>query len=244
MQKKSCSRSALSNARGLSALVLFAVAGCLVASGTSLPFLRSEIQGSVSYRVLAFAERVTYQRAIEQVYWQHRIWPKENPQRKPPLDAIVSQAQLEQKVEEYFRKSQFVADQRGSPISASELQAEMERMASHTLHPKVLLELFQALGNDPFVIAECLARPFVAERLASELRGQGGVKALESPAVASHPLRVPNAKTLTATTALTSQSYKLPHISVPLDCIDDTWVRYDYCECAGRTKVSYGSVDG
>ena len=212
MQKKSCSRSALSNARGLGALVLFAVAGCLVASGTSLPFLRSEIQGIVSHRVLAFAERVAYQRAIEQVYWQHRIWPKENPQRKPPLDAIVSQAQLEQKVEEYFRKSQFVADQRGSPISASELQAQMEQMASHTLHPRVLLELFQALGNDPFVIAECLARPLVAERLASELTGQGGVEAL-----------VPNSKMLTAASASTSQSYKLPQISVPLDCIDGTW---------------------
>jgi N-acetylneuraminic acid mutarotase len=85
-------------------------------------------------------------------------------------------------------------------------------MASHTLHPRVLLELFQALDNDPFVIAECLARPLVAERLASELRGQGDVEAF-----------VANAKTLTAATALTSQSYKLPQISVPLDCIDDTW---------------------
>ena len=25
---------------------------------------------------LTFAERVTYQRAIEDVYWRHRIWPK------------------------------------------------------------------------------------------------------------------------------------------------------------------------
>jgi hypothetical protein len=29
----------------------------------------------------------------------------------------------------------------------------------------VLRELFDALGNDPFVIAECLARPVLAERL-------------------------------------------------------------------------------
>ena len=26
---------------------------------------------------LGFAERVAYQRAIEEVYWRHRIWPKE-----------------------------------------------------------------------------------------------------------------------------------------------------------------------
>ena len=30
-------------------------------------------------KVLSFAERVSYQRAIENVYWRHRIWPKENP---------------------------------------------------------------------------------------------------------------------------------------------------------------------
>ena len=50
-----------------------------------------------------------------------------------------------------------------------QLQAEMERMASHTKQPGVLREIFAALGNDPFVIAECLARPVLAERLITEL---------------------------------------------------------------------------
>src|SRR6266478_4155251 len=131
--------------------------------------------GSISQRTMTFTERVAYQRAIENVYWRHRIWPKERPDRKPLLDAVMSQAQLEKKVTDYLRKSQLVADKRRWPITASELQAEMERMASHTLHPRVLLELFQALDNDPFVIAECLARPLVAERLGNELRGQGDV---------------------------------------------------------------------
>ena len=30
-------------------------------------------------KTLSFAERVAYQRAIEEVYWRHRIWPKEGP---------------------------------------------------------------------------------------------------------------------------------------------------------------------
>ena len=77
----------------------------------------------------------------------------------------MSEAQLERKVEDYLRKSQLVTDQWQSPITASELQAEMDRMAAHTKQPEVLRELFEALGNDPFVIAECLARPAVAERL-------------------------------------------------------------------------------
>ena len=45
----------------------------------------------------------------------------------------------------------------------------MDRMASHTKQPAVLRELFEALGNDPFVIAECLARPVLAERLVTDL---------------------------------------------------------------------------
>jgi hypothetical protein len=56
-----------------------------------------------SRRTLTFAERLAYLRAIEDVYWRHRIWPKENPDPKPPLDAVISQAQLEKKVEQYLR---------------------------------------------------------------------------------------------------------------------------------------------
>src|SRR6266496_3563349 len=55
------------------------------------------------------------------------------------------------------------------PITAEQLQAEMDRMAKHTRQPEVLSELFEALRNDPFVIAECLARPALAERLLTTL---------------------------------------------------------------------------
>ena len=41
---------------------------------------------------LTFGQRVAYQRAIEHVYWRHRIWPKENGSPKPALDAVISQA--------------------------------------------------------------------------------------------------------------------------------------------------------
>ena len=33
----------------------------------------------------------------------------------------------------------------------------------------MLRELFEALGNDPLLIAECLARPVLAERLLTNL---------------------------------------------------------------------------
>src|SRR6266480_632357 len=114
---------------------------------------------------LSFAERVAYQRAIEDVYWRHRIWPKERPDPKPSLDALMSQATIEKKVQDYLRNSELLEQEWQKPISPEQLQAEMDRMAQHTKQPEVLRELFAALGNDPFVIAECLARPVLSERL-------------------------------------------------------------------------------
>src|SRR5438477_7467972 len=138
---------------------------CLIATGTVITLLRSEAATKVSQRTLTFAERVAYQRAIEDVYWRHRIWPKENPNPKPSLDAVMSQAQLEKKVTDYLRKSQALEDYWQRPITTEQLQAETDRMAEYTKQPEVLHELFDALGNDPFVNAECLARPALAERL-------------------------------------------------------------------------------
>ena len=134
-------------------------------AGTLLAFWPPDAPVQASQRTLTFADRAAYQRAIEEVYWRHRIWPKENWKPKPSLDAVMSQAQLEEKVADYLRKSQAVEDDRHQPITSEQLQAEIDRMAQHTKQPEVLRELFQALGNDPLVIAECLARPMLAEHL-------------------------------------------------------------------------------
>src|SRR5437660_9837731 len=161
MKRKHTARSAFFSPR---ALLIFGIV-CSIATGTLMAFFRSEAPAKDSQRTLRFAERVAYQRAIEEVYWRHRIWPKERPDPKPSLDQVMPSAQLEKKVEDYLRNSQALADYWQRPISAQQLQAEMERMAQHTKQPEVLRELFEALGNDPFVIAECLARPALAERL-------------------------------------------------------------------------------
>ena len=84
----------------------------------------------------------------------------------------MSQTQLEKKVSDYLRKSQALEDYWQRPITAEQLQAEMDRMAKHTRQPTVLRELFEALGNDPLVIAECLARPAFVERLIADCAKQ------------------------------------------------------------------------
>src|SRR6266496_630867 len=137
----------------------------LLSAGTLLAFFRPEVPANDSHRTLTFAERVAYQRAIEEVYWRHRIWPKQRPERKPSLDAVMSRAQLEKKVKDYLRNSQALEEYWQRPITAEQLQGEMEHMATHTKQPTVLRELFDALGNNPFVIAECLARPVFAEQM-------------------------------------------------------------------------------
>src|SRR4029077_5872039 len=148
--------------------LLFSAIACLPGIGTPPAGGRTLVADATS-RTLTFTERVTYQYAIEEVYWRHRNWPKENPGSKPPLDVVVSGREIAEKVGDYLCKSQLVADQRGSPITAGELQAEMDRMATQTKDPNMLREVFEMLGSDPFVIAECLAKPILAERLASEL---------------------------------------------------------------------------
>src|SRR5947209_13357471 len=165
-------------------------------------------------RTLSFAERVAYQRAIEGVYWRHRIWPTERPDPKPSLDAVMSQAQLEKKVADYLRKSQALEDYWQRSITAQQLQAEMDRMAQHTKQPDVLRELFEALGNDPFIITECLAKPVLTERLIAGLSSQDKARRFESA----------QTKALDDTsmaTTLANITYTLPKI--PEECIDDKW---------------------
>jgi N-acetylneuraminic acid mutarotase len=210
------------SARALLALVLFTVSGCLVANAASS---RPEATDSASQRTLTFADRVAYQRAVEEVYWQHRIWPKENPGPKPSLDEVMSQQQIQQKVDAYLRNSQLLADQWQRPITPEQLQAEMERMAIHTRQPEVLRELFTALGNDPFIVAECLARPILSQRLMDELHaGTNPLPEIES-------LGSWATKTATESSVTTDQpgaGYYLPEIAsssledAPGGCID-TW---------------------
>src|SRR4029077_19876926 len=119
-------------------LVLCSAAVCSLITGTLLAFFQPETPAKGSQRMLTFAERVAYQRAIEEVYWRHRIWPKENSKPKPSLDEVMSAQQIERKVEDYLRHAQALEDYWQRPITPDELQAEMERIASYAKQPAML----------------------------------------------------------------------------------------------------------
>src|SRR5439155_392223 len=92
---------------------------------------------------------------------------------------------------------------------------EMDRMARDTRQPDVLHELFEALGNDPFVIAECLARPVLAERLIKEPDGNDSdtLSRLQTVSLIQERPIAENGRAI----------YTLPVIADGTGCIDDTW---------------------
>ena len=108
-------------------------------------------------------------------------------------------------------------------------------MARHTKQPEVLRELFEALGNDPFVIAECLARPVLTERLVAELsahdKGQrfAMLRSCKPPASKSSSHNVQD-----------NATYTLPEID---PCTDDTWTVQPAPSTRPRRELSHGSVD-
>src|ERR1043166_2224861 len=181
MKKKSNTQSAFYNPRLTIVCVLCLtsvfVAGASSTFGSFSTLLRLTLftqhnqTGEIGApsRTLSFVERVKYQRAIEQVYWNHRIWPETNTKPKPPLDQLISQSEIEHQVKTYLDQSQELDS--SNPITPEQLQAEMDRMAQNTRKPEMLREVFAALDDDPAVIAECFARPLVSAQLTSSAKG-------------------------------------------------------------------------
>src|SRR6184192_4841208 len=131
MQKKSTSSSGFLNSRVLVGLLLCAATAyfILIPIRSGLAFLHPQAPSNAPQGMLTFEERVSYQRAIEDVYWRHRIWPKERPDPKPSLDVVMSQATIEKKVQDYLRNSELLEQEWQKPITTEQLHSEMERMA-------------------------------------------------------------------------------------------------------------------
>ncbi len=182
----------------------------LVCAGSAWAGHATAVASPVS-RSLTFTDRVACQYALEEVYWRHRIWPKDNPGSKPPLEVVLSQEQVERKVSDYLTKSEAIGGGSQGAITAAQLQAEMNRMARDTKEPAVLRELFAALGDDPFVIAECLARQTLADCFVNAFTRQSSVEGARRAHAPPPPMD------------LTWPVYRLPKISGARTGTDDTW---------------------
>ncbi len=110
-------------------------------------------------RDLSFEDRVRAQEAIERVYYSHQIGATK------PFEEAVPRAILEEKVRTYLRQSAALETDWKAPITAQALDRELERMARQTRLPGRLAEIRTALGDDPQLLLECLARPALVDRL-------------------------------------------------------------------------------
>ena len=126
----------------------------------TLVVLAMLVAPAVQARDLSFEERVEAQAAIERVYYSYQIGTTR------PFEEAVPRAVLEAKVERYLKQSAALERFWSTPVTAAMLQAEMERQARQTRMPERLRLLYAALGGDPFLVRECLARPALVERLA------------------------------------------------------------------------------
>ncbi len=102
------------------------------------------------------------------MYYAHQVGTR------PPFEEIASPERLERKVRTYMERSVALEQIWNAPLTAEALAREWERIARSTGYPDRLRELYRALGDDPFLIQECLVRPQLAEHLA---RGRFGYDA-------------------------------------------------------------------
>ncbi len=109
---------------------------------------------------LTFDERVDAQEAIERFYHASRQGSRK------PFDDAVPRTILEGKVRKYLDQSVALQTYWGTAITQEALHRELQRIARGTRMPDRLRGLFAALGNDPYMVRECLARPILADRLA------------------------------------------------------------------------------
>ena len=97
-------------------------------------------------RALTFEDRVKAQEAIQRIYYSHQIGATK------PFEQAVPRRTLEDEVRKYLGQS---AAERGSRM------------------PGRLRELFTSLGNDAFLVLECVARPALVDRLSRNFFASG-----------------------------------------------------------------------
>jgi hypothetical protein len=107
---------------------------------------------------LTFEDRVRAEEAIQRLSYAHQIGATE------AFEQAFPRERLEQRVRTTLGQSAALASYWNTPITAEALRNEIERIARNTRFPDRLLAIYDALGNDPVLVQECLARATLADR--------------------------------------------------------------------------------
>jgi len=138
---------------------------CIVALFAILPATGSAGEVETPAVSLTLEQRVACAEKVADVYWDHRIWPDANTNPKPDRSEVVPRSQVAAGVEKSLVQEAVLEHLQGEPLTSRQVQRELDRMARSTQHPRLLADVFDALGNDPTLIAECYVRPRLVERL-------------------------------------------------------------------------------
>jgi N-acetylneuraminic acid mutarotase len=122
-------------------------------------FLLDLSHSDASARELDIEDRIQAQEAIERTYYTHQTGATRTFEQATPRPVI------EKKVRTYLAQSVALEQIWNTPVTADMLDREMQRIAAGTRMPDRLRELYAALGDDSFLVAECLARPLLVDRL-------------------------------------------------------------------------------
>ncbi len=110
-------------------------------------------------RDLSFEDRVHAQMALERVYYSHQIGAT------LPFEEALPRTIHEEKVRTYLKHGVALERFWNVSVTAELLAKETERIQRQTRMPERLGDLYAALGNDPMLVQECLARPILVSRL-------------------------------------------------------------------------------
>jgi len=110
-------------------------------------------------RDLTLEDRVRAQEAIERVYYSHLTGASR------PFEDAVAREVLDRKVRTSLKQSLALERFWSTPVTADMLLGESRRMACGTRMPERLRELHDALGDDPFLFEETVARAALVDRL-------------------------------------------------------------------------------
>ncbi len=144
-------------------LTLLVITWAIAFAGGESGSLSPATEGPELNRSFDLAERVECRRVVERIYFEHRIWPSQNPGTKPPFESQFPNELLEEYVTETLKMGIALDRWWSDPVTPQQIQEEIDRMARESKDPAMLRELWEALGNDPLKIAECLARTILIE---------------------------------------------------------------------------------
>ncbi len=108
--------------------------------------------------VLSLAERIAAQRALDEVYFAQSALS--------PAGRADLAASAELKSRRFVALAAWLAEHEPAALDAAALEREFDRIVRDSRAPARLRAIFAALGNDRFLVEECLVRPLLTERVA------------------------------------------------------------------------------